>query len=76
MTPVTGPAAGGTAFTITGTNLGGVLGVLFNGVPATGVSATATTVTGTTPPGAVGNATVTLVTVFGTVNVPGSFTYV
>ncbi|MEU1910495.1 hypothetical protein [Streptomyces hygroscopicus] len=52
-----------------------MLGVLFNGVPATGVSATATTVTGTTPPGAVGNATVTLVTAFGTVNVPGGFRY-
>ncbi|MEU8476467.1 hypothetical protein [Streptomyces hygroscopicus] len=49
--------------------------MLFNGVPATGVSATATTVTGTTPPGAVGNATVTLVTAFGTVNVPGGFRY-
>ncbi|MDP9613622.1 hypothetical protein ABZ654_32160 [Streptomyces hygroscopicus] len=52
-----------------------MLGVLFNGVPATGVSATATTVTGTTPPGAVGNATVTLVTAFGTATVPGGFRY-
>ncbi|MGW4080314.1 IPT/TIG domain-containing protein [Streptomyces asiaticus] len=76
ITPATGPAAGGTAFTITGTNLGGVLGVLFNGVPATGVTATPTTVAGITPPGAVGSATVTLVTAFGTVTVPGGFLYV
>ncbi|MET8008605.1 IPT/TIG domain-containing protein [Streptomyces sp. NPDC005271] len=76
ITPSTGPVAGGTAFTITGTNLGGVLGVLFNGVPATGVTASATTVTGTSPPGVAGNATVTLVTAFGTVTVPGTFLYV
>ncbi|MEV6125410.1 IPT/TIG domain-containing protein [Streptomyces violaceusniger] len=76
ITPNTGPIAGGTAFTITGTNLGSVLGVLFNGVPATGVTATATTVTGTTPPGVPGTATVTLVTAFGTVTVPGGFLYV
>ncbi|MFF7650051.1 IPT/TIG domain-containing protein [Streptomyces sp. NPDC007983] len=75
ITPNTGTAAGGTAFTITGTNLGGVLGVLFNGVPATGVTATATTVTGVTPPGVVGPATVTLVTATGTTTVPGGYTY-
>lgn len=76
ITPTTGPAAGGTPFTITGTNLGGVLAVLFNGVPATGVAATATTVTGTTPPGVAGTATVTLVTATGTTTVPGGFLYV
>ncbi|MEU4891416.1 IPT/TIG domain-containing protein [Streptomyces sp. NPDC044780] len=76
INPATGSVAGGTAFTITGTNLGGVLGVLFNGAPATGVTATATTVTGITPPGTAGNATVTLVTAFGTATVPGGFTYV
>ncbi|MGW2330078.1 IPT/TIG domain-containing protein [Streptomyces sp. NPDC001700] len=76
IVPNTGPQAGGTAFTINGTNLGGVLGVLFNGVPATGVVATATTVTGVTPPGVAGTATVTLVTAFGTATVPGGFLYV
>ncbi|SEC57560.1 IPT/TIG domain-containing protein [Streptomyces melanosporofaciens] len=76
ITPTTGPAAGGTPFTINGTNLGGVLGVLFNGVPATGVVATATTVSGVTPPGVPGTATVTLVTATGTVTVPGGFLYV
>jgi len=76
IVPATGPAAGGTAFTINGTNLGGVLGVLFNGVPATTVVATATTVTGVTPPGVAGTATVTLVTAFGTATVPGGFLYV
>ncbi|GAA3359804.1 hypothetical protein GCM10017744_039910 [Streptomyces antimycoticus] len=76
ITPTTGPAAGGTPFTVNGTNLGGVLGVLFNGVPATGVAATATTVTGVTPAGVPGTATVTLVTAAGTVTVPGGFLYV
>ncbi|MCG0284346.1 IPT/TIG domain-containing protein [Streptomyces sp. PSAA01] len=76
ITPATGPAAGGTAFTVNGTNLGGVLGVLFNGVPATSVAATATTVTGVTPPGVAGSATVRLVTATGTVTVPGGFLYV
>ena len=76
IVPATGPAAGGTAFTINGTNLGGVLGELFNGVPATTVVATATTVTGVTPPGVAGTATVTLVTAFGTATVPGGFLYV
>ncbi|WP_055547934.1 IPT/TIG domain-containing protein [Streptomyces sp. NBRC 110028] len=75
IVPHTGPAAGGTAFTINGTNLGGVLGVLFNGVPATTVVATAGTVTGVTPPGLVGPATVTLVTATGTTTVPGGFIY-
>jgi hypothetical protein len=76
IVPNTGPIAGGTAFTVNGTNLGGVLGVLFNGVPATGVTATATTVSGVTPPGVAGTATVTLVTAFGTATVPGGFLYV
>lgn len=76
IVPNTGPAAGGTPFVVNGTNLGGVLGVLFNGVPATGVVATATTVSGVTPPGVVGPATVTLVTATGTTTVPGGFVYV
>ncbi|KUL46697.1 cell wall protein [Streptomyces violaceusniger] len=75
ITPNTGPHTGLTPFTITGTNLGGVLAVLFNGVPATGVTATPTAVSGITPAGAVGTATVTLVTAFGTVTVPGGFIY-
>ncbi|WP_308403757.1 IPT/TIG domain-containing protein [Streptomyces rhizoryzae] len=75
ISPTSGTAAGGTAFTLTGTGLGGTLAVLFNGVPATGVTATATTVTGTTPPGTVGPATVTVVTASGTATVPGGYTY-
>ncbi|MGV9937507.1 IPT/TIG domain-containing protein [Streptomyces olivaceoviridis] len=76
IVPMTGPAAGGTSFTVTGTNLGGTLAVLFNGVPATGVTAGATTVTGTTPAGAAGSATVTLVSASGIAAVPGTFLYV
>ncbi|MEU7429161.1 IPT/TIG domain-containing protein [Streptomyces sp. NPDC040750] len=75
ISPSSGPTTGGTPFTITGTNLSGVTGVLFNGVPATGVTATATSVTGTTPAGAAGNATVTLISGSGATTVPGGFTY-
>jgi hypothetical protein len=76
LNPTTGPATGGTAFTIIGANLGGAT-VTFNGNPATGVNVdpTGTVLTGVTPAGTVGNATVTVTTAGGSVNVPGGFTY-
>ncbi|MGW3263645.1 IPT/TIG domain-containing protein, partial [Streptomyces sp. NPDC001056] len=50
LAPITGPVAGGTAFTIVGSNLTGA-SVTFNGVPATGVvvDPTGTVLTGLTP---------------------------
>ncbi|WP_435250764.1 IPT/TIG domain-containing protein [Streptomyces cucumeris] len=77
IVPATGPVAGGTPFTLTGTNLANAV-VLFNGVPAVGVTVNpaGTSLTGTTPPGlAPGNVTVQVVTPAGTVTVPGGFTY-
>ncbi|WP_405583815.1 IPT/TIG domain-containing protein [Streptomyces sp. NBC_01190] len=57
ISPITGTSAGGTAFTLTGTNLVGA-GVTFNGVPATAISVNpaGTSLTGTTPAGTSGNA--------------------
>jgi hypothetical protein len=77
IVPTSGPTTGGTAFTITGTNLAGAT-VTFNGVPATGVTVNAagTVITGVTPPGAAGLATVLVTTPGGTATVPGGFTYV
>lgn len=76
IAPVTGPATGGTAFTITGTNLTGAI-VLFNGLPATAVvvNGAGTSLTGITPAGLPGNATVTVITPAGSATVPGGFTY-
>jgi len=69
-----GPKAGGTAVTITGTNLLGASSVTFNGVAATNVLVVnATTITATTPPGT-GVATVVVTTPGGTAN--GSYTYI
>ncbi|MEU8825681.1 IPT/TIG domain-containing protein [Streptomyces sp. NPDC048636] len=76
IAPTSGLVTGGTAFTLTGTNLANAV-VLFNGVPATGVTVnpSGTSLTGVTPPGVAGNATVTVVTPSGAANVPGGFTY-
>lgn len=75
ITPPSGPAAGGTPFTIVGANLTGAT-VTFGGTPATNVQVIGgILLTGTTPPGTPGNATVQVTTPQGTVNVPGGFTY-
>ncbi len=61
VTPSSGPTTGGTAVTITGTNLGAVTGVSFGGVAATNVVAVSpTTVTAVTPAHPVGKADVTV----------------
>ncbi|WP_285509729.1 IPT/TIG domain-containing protein, partial [Streptomyces sp. NBRC 13847] len=66
--------AGGTAFTITGTNLTGA-SVTFNGVAATSivVNGGGTSLTGTTPAGTPGNAPVIITTPTGTTTVPGGY---
>ena len=76
ITPVSGPTSGGTAFTITGTNLSGAT-VLFGALPALGVTVNpaGTSLSGTTPPGLAGNTPVTVITTSGTTTVPGGFTY-
>ncbi|MGH9181258.1 MAG: beta strand repeat-containing protein, partial [Acidimicrobiales bacterium] len=66
IAPSGGPVAGGTTFTISGTNLAATTSVDFCGAVATSVSATSTTVTGMTPARAAGACTVTLTTPGGT----------
>ncbi|MET7933917.1 IPT/TIG domain-containing protein [Streptomyces sp. NPDC005322] len=76
ITPVSGPAAGGTPFTIVGTNLTGA-SVTFNGVAATGVTVLAggTVLTGVTPAGTAGPATVVVTAPGGSATVPGGYIY-
>ena len=64
ITPATGPVAGGTAVTVTGTSLSGG-SVAFGTTPATGVSCTATSCTATSPAGS-GTVNVTVTTSGGT----------
>ena len=59
IAPSTGVPAGGTPFTLTGTNFTTATGVTFNGLPCTSfVLVGSTSITGVTPVGAVGAATV------------------
>ena len=76
LMPDTGPTAGGTTVTITGTNLAGATEVTFDGLPATIVSRTATTVVVRTPAHPVGTVDVAVTTPGGTATLPGAFTYV
>lgn len=74
LAPATGPAAGGTAVTITGTNLTGTTSVTFGGVVATAlVVVNPTTVTCTTPARPAGSQPVVLTTPNGVANT--TFTY-
>ncbi|MFI6977374.1 IPT/TIG domain-containing protein [Embleya sp. NPDC050154] len=67
ISPGSGPAAGGTVVTITGTNLAGATGITFGpGRPAGSVSCTATTCTATAPPGPAGSVDVQVSTPGGT----------
>jgi formylglycine-generating enzyme required for sulfatase activity len=76
VTPNVGPTAGGTAITITGTNLTGTSSVTIGGVAATSVSVvSATTVTAVTPAGTAGAKTVSVTTPGGTANLTNGFTY-
>jgi formylglycine-generating enzyme required for sulfatase activity len=76
VSPASGPPTGGTAITLTGTNLTGATSVTVGGVAATGVTVVnATTVTAVTPPGVLGSASVVVTTPGGTSN-PLSFQYV
>jgi hypothetical protein len=59
LTPPSGPASGGTAVTITGTNFTPATGVTFDGTPGTNFTVVnATTITVTSPPHAVGGVNV------------------
>jgi formylglycine-generating enzyme required for sulfatase activity len=76
IAPTSGPTAGGTLITLTGTNLLGAAGVTVGGVAASSVQViNATTVTAVTPAGTAGTAAVAITTPGGTANLPGAFTY-
>lgn len=75
--PDTGYFTGGQQVVIRGENLSTVTSITFNGVPATGVySLNNTSVSVITPPGAVGPATVSVVTPYGSDTADLIFTYV
>ncbi|MGP3924707.1 IPT/TIG domain-containing protein [Streptomyces sp. 8N616] len=76
IAPASGPTTGGTAFTITGSDLTGAT-VTIGGVAATSINvdASGTVLTGVTPLGVAGNQTVVVTTPGGTTSVAGGFTY-
>ncbi|MGW4461293.1 IPT/TIG domain-containing protein [Micromonospora sp. NPDC004704] len=77
LTPTSGPTAGGTLVTITGTGFTGATGVTFDGIPGTGftVNPGGTSITVVTPANTAGPAVVNLVFPAGTAVAP-VFTFV
>ncbi len=77
ITPTSGPTSGGTAITITGTNLTGATSVTVGGVAATNVVVqSATSVTAVTPAGTAGAKSVVVTMPGGTASLASAFTYV
>ncbi|WP_428152141.1 putative Ig domain-containing protein [Brevundimonas sp.] len=77
VAPTSGPTAGGTSVTITGTNLTGATAVAFGANPATGVTInSATQITATAPSGSAGAVSVSVTTAGGTGNLTNGYTYV
>lgn len=74
MTPDSGPIAGGTAVTITGTELSSAT-VDIDGAAVATTTNTATTIEFTTPPTAAGAATITVTTTGGAISA-GTFTFI
>ncbi len=74
--PASGPAAGGTSVTLSGTNLTGATAVSFGGTAATSFSVTsASAITAVAPAHAAGPVTVSVTTPGGTVTLASGFTY-
>ena len=77
VSPNSGPTAGGTSVTITGTTFTGATSVTFGGAAATGVAVVnATTITATTPAGAAGAASVIVTTPSGSNAANTLYTYI
>ncbi|WP_329133305.1 IPT/TIG domain-containing protein [Streptomyces sp. NBC_01476] len=75
VAPAGGPTSGGTAVTITGTNLASTDQVTFDGAPAPFSVINATTVSAVTPPGVAGPVDVAVSNPAGTDTAVGAFTY-
>ena len=77
VSPSSGPAAGGTAVTITGTNFASGATVTFGGTAASNVTVVnSTTITASTPAGSIGAATVTVTVGGQSGSLAGGFTYI
>ncbi|MEU7428330.1 IPT/TIG domain-containing protein [Streptomyces sp. NPDC040750] len=76
LTPTSGPTSGGTAVTITGTNLDTTDSVTFGGTPAPFAVINSTTLSAVTPPGTAGAADVVVTNPAGSDTDVGAFTYV
>ena len=76
IAPTSGPVAGGTMVTITGTDLTGASGVTFGGTPAQSFTVDSPTqITATTPPHAAGTVDVAVTTPAGTATFASGYTY-
>jgi len=73
--PASGPAAGGTAVTLSGSNLGGVTSVSFGGTAATIVASSQTSITVTTAAHDAGTVDVVLASSSGTITASKAYTY-
>ncbi|CDR07561.1 IPT/TIG domain-containing protein [Streptomyces iranensis] len=79
FTPTSGPPSGGTAVTITGTNLSTTQSVTFGGIAASFIVISDTSVSAVSPPtadGQPGPADITVTTVAGSATAPTQFQYV
>ena len=77
LSPTSGSTLGGTAITITGTNLTGASSVTVGGVAATSVVVVSpTSITAVTPAGTAGAKTIAVTTAGGTASLTNGFTYV
>ncbi|MER7690941.1 IPT/TIG domain-containing protein [Streptomyces sp. NPDC097610] len=76
VAPPSGPTAGGTGVTITGTNLDSTETVTFDGVVAPFSVVSSTTLSAVTPPGTAGAVDVVVTNPAGTATDTGAFTYV
>lgn len=76
VSPTSGPTSGGTAVTITGTNLDSTDSVTFDGVAAPFSVINVTTLSAVTPPGTAGAADVVVTNPAGSDTEVGAFTYV
>jgi hypothetical protein len=78
VSPVSGPAAGGTVVTLTGVGMGEVTAVTFGGTAGTAISVNpgGTTLTVTTPAHATGAVNIVLTDDSGTVTKTAAYTYV